>query len=65
MSFNIAIKCIDFIFKNIPTDLDEFEIAFIGGEPLLEFDLIKNIYNYAIQKKWLFNRMCGKNNLTK
>lgn len=47
MSFDTACKCIDWIFANIPKDMNEVEISFIGGEPLIEFDLIKQVYEYT------------------
>lgn len=48
MNFDTAKKCIDYIFQNIPQyAVDGVEIGFIGGEPLLEFDLIKQIYDYS------------------
>ena len=51
MSFDTAIKCIDWIFDNVPANMDGIEISFIGGEPLLEFELIKKVVTYAIQNK--------------
>ncbi len=51
MSLKTACKCIDWIFENVPDDTDGIEIGFIGGEPLLEFELIKKIINYTISKK--------------
>lgn len=50
MSLDTAKECIDWIFDNIPADMSGVEIGFIGGEPLLEFDLIKNVIEYT-QKK--------------
>ena len=47
MSFETAKKCIDWIFSNIPKDFEGVELDFIGGEPLLEFDLIKQIFTYV------------------
>lgn len=58
MNFSTAKKCIDWIFDNIPNDMEGVEIGFIGGEPLLEFDLIKQIVEYtcskAIHKNYIF-----------
>jgi len=42
MSLLTAEKIIDFMFKNTPSD-EKIELGFFGGEPLLEFDLIKKI----------------------
>jgi sulfatase maturation enzyme AslB (radical SAM superfamily) len=50
MSIDTAKKSIDWIFENIPSNMNEVEIDFIGGEPLLEFDLIKEISNYIFNK---------------
>jgi len=49
MTFDTAKKCIDDIFKNIPNGTKLIEISFIGGEPLLEMDLIKAVYNYTTE----------------
>jgi sulfatase maturation enzyme AslB (radical SAM superfamily) len=51
MSPDTARKAIDWIFAHIPQDLDAVEIGFIGGEPLLEFPLIKEIVTYTCSKK--------------
>ena len=50
MSFDTAKKCIDNIFENIPNEYDDIEISFIGGEPLLKFELIKSVVEYTNQK---------------
>ena len=50
MSFEIACKSIDWIFSNIPDNMTGIEITFIGGEPLIEFELIKDIYEYTHEK---------------
>lgn len=58
MSISTAKECIDWIFNNIPNDMSGVEIGFIGGEPLLEFDLIKRIFEYTkslnISDKYIF-----------
>jgi uncharacterized protein len=46
MSFETAKKSIDFLLDH-SRDLDEVNIGFYGGEPLLEFDLIKKCVEYA------------------
>jgi radical SAM protein with 4Fe4S-binding SPASM domain len=51
MSFDTAVKCVDWIFDNIPTDMERVEIGFIGGEPLIEFPLITKIVNYICESK--------------
>lgn len=48
MNFDTATECIDDIFKSVPENTEKIEISFIGGEPLSEIDLIKNIYDYTL-----------------
>ena len=50
MTIDTAKKCIDDIFRSIPEKTEIIEISFIGGEPLLEIDLIKAVYDYTIGK---------------
>ena len=50
MTFDIAKKCIDDIFANIPEGTKIIEISFIGGEPLLETALIKAVFEYTLDK---------------
>lgn len=47
MSFETAKKCIDWIFNNIPDEYEGVELDFIGGEPLVEFNIIKQIFEYV------------------
>lgn len=42
MSLAVAKKIIDFIFKTTPLE-EKIDIGFFGGEPLIEFELIKTI----------------------
>ena len=49
MSFDTAKKVIDWIFQNVPSNMEEVEIGLIGGEPLLEFNLIKQMFEYVRQ----------------
>ena len=51
MTLDIAKKSIDWIFNNVPKEADGVEIHFIGGEPLLEFELIKDIAGYVWGEK--------------
>lgn len=46
MNYYKAIEVIDSIFENAPSNVDGVEICFIGGEPLLEYNLIKQIVEY-------------------
>ena len=50
MTLDTAKRCIDWIFNNVPSGISDVEIDFIGGEPLLEFDLIKEIIKYTCSK---------------
>ena len=52
MTYETAIKAIDWIFDNVPEKSEGIAINFIGGEPLLEFKLIQRIYNYVKSKKF-------------
>jgi radical SAM protein with 4Fe4S-binding SPASM domain len=58
MSFPTAKKIIDLVFANIPCNMDGVEFTFIGGEPLLEFNLIRNVMEYTLtcykNKKFIF-----------
>lgn len=48
MNLEIAKRCIKWIASNVPDDTQGgVEISFIGGEPLMEFDLMKETYYYA------------------
>lgn len=50
MDFAIAKQIIDKEFSDT-TDVDEFEFDLFGGEPFLEFDMIKQITEYICEKK--------------
>lgn len=51
MNFDTAKRCIDWISDNVPDDTrGGIELSFIGGEPLIEFDIIKETYTYAREK---------------
>jgi sulfatase maturation enzyme AslB (radical SAM superfamily) len=58
MSFDTARNIIDWVFAHIPSGMDGVEFTFIGGEPLLEFELIKQIADYTCKhyngKKFVF-----------
>lgn len=51
MSFETAKKVVQYIFGNIPKGKTAVEIDLIGGEPLLEFELIKQIFEYTVSLK--------------
>lgn len=46
MTLDTAKECIQYVFAHIPQEAD-IEFILFGGEPLLRFDLIKNIFDYA------------------
>jgi sulfatase maturation enzyme AslB (radical SAM superfamily) len=50
MSLEVARQSIDWIFSHVPDYAEGVEIDFIGGEPLLEFPLIKEIVSYVCGK---------------
>lgn len=51
MPYSTAQNCIDWIFTHIPEyATDGVEVGFIGGEPLIEFDLLKKVYGYTCEK---------------
>lgn len=51
MSLETAKECIDWIFNIIPDyATGGVEVGFIGGEPLIEFELLKEIVSYTCSK---------------
>ena len=50
MTFETAKTCIDWCFANKPKDCEGIEFDFIGGEPLLEFNLIRKVVEYTLSK---------------
>ncbi len=57
MDFNVAKQAIDFLYKGAE-GRTHLEVDFFGGEPLLDFDVVKKIIPYARKtypnKKWRF-----------
>lgn len=51
MDFETAKTSVDWIFDNVPLEKNAITLTFIGGEPLLEFNLIKEIVKYVRTKK--------------
>jgi sulfatase maturation enzyme AslB (radical SAM superfamily) len=47
MSLQTAKNAVDWIFTHVPDYAGRVEIGFIGGEPLLEFPLIKDVVEYV------------------
>ena len=48
MSEDIAFKAIDYAVESIKTQgIEELDLTFFGGEPLLEFDLLKRVHEYS------------------
>ena len=55
MSYDIAQNCIEEIFRVMEQqNKNSVTINFIGGEPLLEFELMKKIFAYTEQNKKRF-----------
>ncbi len=52
MSFDTAKTVVDWIFEHTPANADSVGLDFIGGEPLLEFPLLQEIFRYACSKEW-------------
>jgi Arylsulfatase regulator (Fe-S oxidoreductase) len=50
MDFETAKKAIDFYLKR-SEKADQLALSFYGGEPLLEFELIKKCVSYILQRK--------------
>lgn len=49
MTFDVASRTLDYVFSEPRLSSEtELELDFIGGEPLLEIDLIQDIVDYAI-----------------
>ncbi len=47
MSLETGKRLIDSILSQLPEGIEKMEMSFIGGEPLLEFELIKQLVNYT------------------
>ncbi len=52
MSFDTAINIVEKFLTNPSNDYDECLIEFYGGEPFLNFSLMKNICEYVWSKRW-------------
>lgn len=51
MDVDTAKASVDYIFNHIPKQAnDGVTVNFMGGEPLLEFDLLKQVYEYTMDK---------------
>jgi len=46
MAIETAKKSVEWIFQHVPDGFTEVELSFIGGEPLLEFELMKEVYEF-------------------
>ncbi len=57
MSFDVAKRAVDFLYEN-STNRKHLEVDFFGGEPLLDFDVVKKTISYAREKypdkEWRF-----------
>ena len=51
MDLDTAKSCVDYIFTHIPEyAVDGVTLGFIGGEPLFEFELLRQLYEYTMEK---------------
>lgn len=55
MSAEIGKKAIDFLI-NASSNRKNLEIDFFGGEPLLNFDVVKEVIGYALRKETEYNK---------
>jgi uncharacterized protein len=49
MSLNVGISSVDFLFS-FPNNTDELKLIYFGGEPLLNFEIVKKITEYGKDK---------------
>lgn len=63
MTIETAKEAIDWIVKNIPEEDEIVSLSFIGGEPLIRFNLIKEVYEYVgtIEKRKPFRFFASTN----
>jgi len=55
MSFDVGKKVIDFLLQNSGSR-QNLEVDFFGGEPLLNFEVVKKIVEYARQEEKKYNK---------
>lgn len=55
MSFEVGKKAIDFVIKNSGPRRN-IEVDLFGGEPLLNYSVVKEIINYAKEQEKVFNK---------
>lgn len=60
MSLETAKKAVDLFFKQIPENINRTSITFFGGEPLMAFDLMKEVINYSYSHRTI-GRYKGNN----
>jgi uncharacterized protein len=51
MSWPVAKKAVDLFLQQIPPEIEHSSITFFGGEPTLEFDLIKKVIDYTFDHR--------------
>ena len=56
MSLEVGKRALDFLIENSPGRTN-LEVDFFGGEPLMNFDMIKELVAYARERE----KQCGKN----
>ncbi len=55
MSFETGKKAIDFLIKN-SGERKNLELDFFGGEPLMNFDVVKKVVEYAREQEKIYNK---------
>ncbi|MBQ3493835.1 MAG: thioether cross-link-forming SCIFF peptide maturase [Clostridia bacterium] len=55
MSFEVGKRAIDFLIENSPKR-HNLEVDFFGGEPLMNFDVVKKIVAYAREQEKIHNK---------
>lgn len=53
MSWQTARKTVDLFLAQVPPEIERTSITFFGGEPTLEFDLIKKVIDYTYDHRTL------------
>ncbi|MDF2821792.1 MAG: hypothetical protein K0R15_2233 [Clostridiales bacterium] len=56
MSLEVGMKAIDFVIKNSGSRKN-IEIDFFGGEPLMNFDVVKEIVRYGREQEKIHNKL--------
>ncbi len=62
MSWQTAKKAVDLFFNQVPDKMEHTSISFFGGEPALEFDLMKKLIEYSYDHRTIRGYLGNKNN---